>query len=197
MKNQKPSPVIPSVNFFNVPLQYVNLFAFFLFFAIGLTAGILLSLQYRNITFNLQVNDGLISLSTSQAPPSPTSTFPMEHHKGLQDFIEPSEVMHGMNDEELLWRASMTPKIQEFPFKRVPKVAFMFLTRGRLYLAPLWEKFFKGNEGLYTIYVHTNPSYNGSEPEDSIFHGRRIPSKVSFGFFYSFHLESITFKRSN
>lgn len=71
----------------------------------------------------------------------------------------------------------MTPKIKKYPFDRVPKIAFMFLTRGPVILAPLWEKFFKGHEGLYTIYVHSDPSYNGSEPRESVFHGRRIPSK--------------------
>ncbi|KAL3501752.1 hypothetical protein ACH5RR_036201 [Cinchona calisaya] len=209
MKNQKQSPIVPSVNFVKVPLQYVNLLAFLLFFAIGLTAGILLSLQLNNITFNFQVNNGhsLFSLSTFQPlsppqssssprpPPPPLAkktTFPplqpvprsTKHKKGLEDFLEPQEIiMHEMNDEELLWRASMSPKIQEFPFERVPKVAFMFLTKGKVTLAPLWEKFFEGNEGLYSIYVHSNPSYNGSlEPHESVFHGRRIPSQeVAWG----------------
>ncbi|KAA8532683.1 hypothetical protein F0562_032716 [Nyssa sinensis] len=85
--------------------------------------------------------------------------------------------MHDMEDEELLWRASMAPRIEEFPFKRVPKVAFMFLTRGPVLLAPLWEQLFKGQEGLYSIYIHSDPSFNESEPESSVFHGRRIPSK--------------------
>lgn len=82
-----------------------------------------------------------------------------------------------MDDEELLWRASMAPKIKEYPFNRTPKVAFMFLTRGPVFLAPFWEEFFKGHEKYYTIYVHSNPSYNGSDPESPVFHGRRIPSK--------------------
>lgn len=86
--------------------------------------------------------------------------------------------MHAMGEAELLWRASMVPKIDEFPFKRVPKVAFMFLTRGPVLLAPLWEKFFEGHEGLYSIYVHSDPSFNGSDPEKSVFYGRRIPSQV-------------------
>nr|GMD23508.1 glycosyltransferase BC10-like [Ipomoea batatas] len=85
--------------------------------------------------------------------------------------------MHGMSDEEVLWRASMVPKIREYPFERVPKVAFMFLTRGAVSLAPLWEMFFEGNEGFYSIYVHSDPSFNESAPEGSVFHGRRIPSR--------------------
>nr|ACU19786.1 unknown [Glycine max] len=101
----------------------------------------------------------------------------------MKEFIHPSNVVHDMSDEELLWRASMTPKIREYPFDRVAKVAFMFLVRGPVPLAIFWERFFKGHEGYYSIYVHSNPSYNGSDPESSVFHGRRIPSKVSSSFF--------------
>ena len=86
-----------------------------------------------------------------------------------------------MDDEELFWRASMVPRIREFrPFDYVPKIAFMFLTKGPIPLAPLWEKFFKGHEGRYTIYIHPHPSYNDSVPVSSVFYGRRIPSKVCF-----------------
>ncbi|OIV90910.1 hypothetical protein TanjilG_16870 [Lupinus angustifolius] len=98
-------------------------------------------------------------------------------HMVFKEFLKPPNVMHDMGEEELLWRASMNPKVPEYPFDRVPKVAFMFLTRGPIFLAPLWEKFFKGHEGYYSIYVHSDPSYNGSHPESPVFHGRRIPSK--------------------
>ncbi|CAN1777867.1 Glycosyltransferase BC10 [Linum perenne] len=89
-----------------------------------------------------------------------------------------------MEDNELLWRASMVPRVHDFPFKRVPKIAFMFLTVGPLPLAPLWELFFKDQHHLYSIYIHSLPSYmNGTTtssdfPLDSVFYGRRIPSKV-------------------
>ncbi|PKI43843.1 hypothetical protein CRG98_035677 [Punica granatum] len=82
-----------------------------------------------------------------------------------------------MDDEELFWRATLVPRIKRFPFERVPKVAFMFLAKGPLPLAPLWELFFRGHEGLYSIYVHSHPAYNEVVPEESVFHGRRIPSK--------------------
>ncbi|KAM7520260.1 hypothetical protein LguiB_019222 [Lonicera macranthoides] len=72
----------------------------------------------------------------------------------------------------------MAPRIVEFPYKHVPKVAFMFLTPGPLPLAPLWDKFFKGHEGLYSIYVHPHPSYDETlVPQNSVFFGRRIPSQ--------------------
>ena len=108
--------------------------------------------------------------------------FPVRHsgHIGLREYIEPlANAMHDMNDEELLWRASMVPRIRQYPFNRVPKVAFMFLTRGHLPLAPPWERFFEGHEGLYSIYVHALPSFNGTVSEESVFQGRRIPGKVS------------------
>ncbi|XAR67548.1 hypothetical protein NMG60_11002341 [Bertholletia excelsa] len=96
---------------------------------------------------------------------------------GLTEFLKPPEAMHDMNDDELLWRASMVPRIRDYPFNRTPKVAFMFLTRGYLPLAPLWEKFFEGHEGLYSIYVHALPSFHGTVSEESVFQSRRIPSK--------------------
>jgi hypothetical protein len=99
---------------------------------------------------------------------------------GLKEHLKVPDVKHDMDEKELLWRASMTPRIREYPFDRVPKVAFMFLTKGPVLMAPLWERFFQGHEGLYSIYVHSSPSYNESEPESPVFHGRRIPSKVSF-----------------
>jgi hypothetical protein len=84
-----------------------------------------------------------------------------------------------MTDEELLWRASFAPGIRRYPFQRVPKVAFMFLTRGPLPLAPLWERFFRGHEGRYSIYVHALPPYRANFTSGSVFYRRQIPSKVS------------------
>lgn len=98
---------------------------------------------------------------------------------GLREFLKPPEAMHDMDDEELMWRASMVPRVREVPFNRTPKVAFMFLTKGYLPLAPLWERFFKGNEGRFSIYIHALPTVNGNITEGSVFQGRRIPSKVA------------------
>ncbi|GLU18236.1 hypothetical protein SLE2022_345470 [Rubroshorea leprosula] len=96
---------------------------------------------------------------------------------GLKEFLRPPKVMHDMEDEELLWRASMVPRIKEYPFKRVPKVAFLFLTKGPMIFAPLWERFFRGHKGFYSIYLHSHPFFNGTVPKRSVFYGRRIPSK--------------------
>ncbi|KAK2652281.1 hypothetical protein Ddye_012137 [Dipteronia dyeriana] len=86
--------------------------------------------------------------------------------------------MHNMSDEELVLRASiLLPKIQDSSNNKqlVPKVAFMFLTKGQHPLAPLWEKFVEGHQGFYSIYVHPHPNYVETLPQTSVFYGRTIP----------------------
>ncbi|KAG8046204.1 hypothetical protein GUJ93_ZPchr0008g12032 [Zizania palustris] len=118
---------------------------------------------------------------TASLPP-PTET-PVVAMGSLMGFLAPSAVMHNMTDEELLWRASMQPKVSRTPYRRVPKVAFMFLVKGQLPLRPLWEKFFSGHKKeLYSIYVHCDPPYSAPLPTDSVFYKRMIPSqKTSWG----------------
>ncbi|KAF8108055.1 hypothetical protein N665_0115s0065 [Sinapis alba] len=100
----------------------------------------------------------------------------------VDGFVKPENVSHGMSDDALFWRASMVPVKEEYPYDRVPKVAFMFLTRGPLPMLPLWEKFFKGNEKYLSVYVHTPPGYDMNVSRDSPFYHRQIPSqKVSWG----------------
>lgn len=113
---------------------------------------------------------------------SPQSSFQpcYEEVGGLDRWIKPpSTLLHTMNDTELLWRASFAPKVKKYPFQRVPKVAFMFLTKGPLPLGPLWERFLKGHEGLYSIYIHSMPSFQANFPASSVFYRRQIPSKVA------------------
>ncbi|KAJ4831083.1 hypothetical protein Tsubulata_006071 [Turnera subulata] len=88
-------------------------------------------------------------------------------------------LMHNMTDDVLFRQALMVSSRVENSSNGyyVPKVAFLFLTKGLLPLSPLWEKFFRGHEGLYSIYVHPPPSYNESVPQDSVFYGRRITSQ--------------------
>lgn len=98
---------------------------------------------------------------------------------GIEGCISPPKnLMHNMNDLELFWRASFVPQIKSYPYKRVPKIAFMFLAKGPLPLAPLWERFFKGNEELFSIYMHPLPSYVADFPQTSVFYKRQIPSQV-------------------
>lgn len=146
-----------------VQLQLGSLVSHFLVFGLGLVIG---------ISFNFYIMRGFSStFQLSQLPVSP-SPVPPPPVVGLR----PESVGHEMSEEELLWRASMVSRNRKFP---VAKVAFMFLTRGPLPMGPLWERFFNGNEGLYSIYVHSDPSFHGTDHKNSVFWGRRIPSKVS------------------
>ncbi|KAF3961932.1 hypothetical protein CMV_013502 [Castanea mollissima] len=101
----------------------------------------------------------------------------------LKGYLRTKNVSHSMSDEELLWRASLMPKKEEYPYKRVPKVAFMYLTRGPLPMLPLWEKFFNGQDpDLFSIYVHAPPGFYLNVSMDSPFYHREIPSQsVSWG----------------
>ncbi|EYU30001.1 hypothetical protein ABFS82_05G035200 [Erythranthe guttata] len=183
MKSHGQSPISVAGKLINYsPHPLLNLLSYVFFFVFGLTFGIILCFHYKSFSFNLQVTNGQFSIFTSRSllnQPPPINTPPPPPSKKPTAPKTHDEVLHGMSERELMWRASMAPKIKEFPFERAPKVAFMFLTRGPVILAPLWERFFRGHRGLYSIYVHSDPSFNGSEPDrDSIFHGRRIPSKV-------------------
>ncbi|GER28879.1 Core-2/I-branching beta-1,6-N-acetylglucosaminyltransferase family protein [Striga asiatica] len=57
----------------------------------------------------------------------------------------------------------------------VPKIAYLFLTNTDLHFAPLWDLFFRGNEALYNIYVHADPS-SGVTPPGGVFSGCRFIS---------------------
>ncbi|GBG73535.1 hypothetical protein CBR_g16878 [Chara braunii] len=39
-------------------------------------------------------------------------------------------------------------------------IAFLFLTRGPMPFAPIWERFFQGHDRFYTIYVHAHPNFH-------------------------------------
>ena len=200
MKAQDPNSPSFFPKSFNLQRHLHNLLSHFLLFAFGLTLGVVHSnlkdfsfgsLQFAqfpfsplspppptNISKTLMPNVTSPTISVVATNTSASSSPP---RIGLKDYLKPPKAFHDMNNSELLWRASMTPRIPEYPFHLVPKVAFMFLTKGPVVLAPLWEKFFAGHQGLYSIYVHSSPSYNHSSyTETPVFRGRRIPSQVSF-----------------
>lgn len=203
-QNQNPS------KFFTKQIN-VQVLSYFLIFGGGLVLGIVLGSFYlKDSSFSLQIAEMSFSSSPSSSASSPSDNANISHmlvspndtvtmsnitevHIGaLEEFLKPPKVWHDMDDEELLWRASMAPRILQYPFKRVPKVAFMFLTRGPIHLAPLWEKFFQGHQGLYSIYIHSDMYYNeSSHPESPIFRGRRIPSQVVFLLTYEWYTHCI------
>ncbi|PWA54814.1 glycosyl transferase, family 14 [Artemisia annua] len=97
----------------------------------------------------------------------------------MESFRFPKNLSHRMTDEELFWRGSLVPEKKEYPFDRMPKIAFMFLTRGRLPFVPLWERFFKGQDvRKYSIYVHTDPMFELGVANTSVFYKRQIPSQA-------------------
>lgn len=177
------SKIFKSHRFF----QALVLYSFLIGFGFGL--GFILNVHIRNVSFNPQLFR-LSSPSSSNSSLCPPLQPQPEKRVSLkaatvddggekdQSLVEPENVMHNMTEEELLRRAS---KIQEKTLNMTKKVAFMFLTRGKLPLAKLWQRFFQGHEGLFSIYIHTSdPFYVDDEtPETSPFYRRRIPSKVS------------------
>nr|XP_043608312.1 glycosyltransferase BC10-like [Erigeron canadensis] len=185
MKNNNQT-IISLSKLMNARLQLSNLLSIIIFFGFGLCFGIILTFHLKNVSFNLQFTQFSISTTSTNtdpndvislpSPPPPAQTQKQRTKIGLDTYIHPTNVMHDMSDEELIWKASMVPKVKDYPYKRTPKVAFMFLTKGSVLLSPLWEMFFKGHDGLFNIYVHSS-SNNWTLPQHSVFHGRRIPSK--------------------
>ncbi|KAK4792648.1 hypothetical protein SAY86_023083 [Trapa natans] len=184
MKNKNNLPtIIPFKHLasMSLPFHLPVILSYFIFFVCGITVGVILSFNFKNVSLSLNIthlsHSSVSAADAGDRTPQPPLSITTPR-VGLSEFLKPPDMMHDMEDEELMWRASMmAPRIREYPFQRVPKVAFMFLTKGPVLLAPLWELFFKGHEGLYSIYVHSSPSWNGSDPEGSVFSGRRISSQ--------------------
>ncbi|KAI3771545.1 hypothetical protein L6452_02710 [Arctium lappa] len=104
-------------NFFNAPLNLVNLLPIILFFAFGLCFGIILNFNLKNIFFNLQFTQFFVSTTTTAitniiSPPQSTTSPTMK--MGLGGYLHPPKLMHDMTDEELFWRASMVPKVRDY-----------------------------------------------------------------------------------
>ncbi|XP_051134838.1 glycosyltransferase BC10-like [Andrographis paniculata] len=144
-------------------------------------------LQFILLLLGLGIAFSFLSLYLSRSLSIPGTVFQsmllqpcVQESTTLATWIKPpSNLLHEMNDTELFWRASHVPVIRHYPFERIPKIAFMFLTRGPLPMSPLWEKFFRGNEKLYSIYVHSSPSYYRPDfALSSVFYGRQVPNQV-------------------
>ncbi|GAV80279.1 Branch domain-containing protein [Cephalotus follicularis] len=150
------------------PLSRKAILTFMLFLVLGFCFSTISVNTYR--TF---IKKSVIAEAPSTYQPS------FEEASSIESWIRTqSGLRHAMNDTELFWRASFSPRIKHYPFKRVGKIAFMFLAKGPLPLAPLWQKFFDGHEGHYSIYIHSTPSYVSSFPPTSVFYNRQIPSQL-------------------
>ncbi|KAJ6295690.1 hypothetical protein OIU78_023672 [Salix suchowensis] len=99
----------------------------------------------------------------------------------------PSNLLHKMSGEELFWMASFAPRIKKYSLKRIPKIAFMFLTKGLLPLAPLWEKFLKGHEGPYrSIFIRCQHLKSNSIPLQFSIGDKSQVSAPCLGFIFGF-----------
>ncbi|KAF5743209.1 hypothetical protein HS088_TW09G01274 [Tripterygium wilfordii] len=167
LEEGKESLVPNKVNQSRLPFRLLQVFGLFLFLCFAFSIISIYTIRRFGI-------EGMVTTVKSSVEPF------YEESGSLQNWIRPpSNLLHTMNDDELLWRASLVPRRRDYPFKRVPKIAFMFLSKGPLPLAPLWERFFKGHEGKYSVYLHTLPSFQAKFPSWSVFHRRQIPSQVS------------------
>lgn len=141
----------------------------------GIVAGFTITHYLNNQTVFSPVGETLLSPQTLSEG---VGCSRKEDPARFEHWIKHQTPMHNMSDKELLWRASMEPLRRIYPFERVPKIAFMFLTKGPLPLIPLWERFFRGHEGFYSIYVHPTPSFKLNVNNTSPFYRREIPSQV-------------------
>ncbi|XP_031373704.1 glycosyltransferase BC10-like isoform X1 [Punica granatum] len=87
--------------------------------------------------------------------------------------ILPSAAASDELDDLSLFRRAATPagrppKCNRLGLKKPrPKIAFLFLTNSDLTFAPLWERFFKGHDHLYNIYIHADPAMKSSNTNSS------------------------------
>ncbi|XP_076889942.1 glycosyltransferase BC10-like [Bidens hawaiensis] len=168
------------------PFGLIKAVWFLIVFVTGVVIGLLSSSHVdRYLTsqpYNLNPNQALSNSNRNYASvleTSGTGYCVREDCLSMESFWFPKNRSHNMTDDELLWRASLVPENAHYPFDRMPKVAFMFLTRGPLPFLPLWERFFEGQDSIkYSIYVHTNPGFELDVVNSSVFFRRQIPSQA-------------------
>lgn len=76
--------------------------------------------------------------------------------KGISNWLPPAPARE-LTDDEVASRVVIkdilnTPRT----VSKSPKIAFLFLTPGPLPFERLWDKFFQGNEGRFSVYVHAS-----------------------------------------
>ncbi|KAF8405656.1 hypothetical protein HHK36_007732 [Tetracentron sinense] len=163
----------------DLSFRIVKVISFLVIFVAGVVLGLAASAHVtRYFTSKTEIFFPTnYSLPTREKDCSSIRTCKKEDCLSIKSIVNPGYLTHSMTDKELFWRASLVPKKEEYPYKRVPKVAFMFLTRGPLPLSPLWDRFFRGHEELFSIYVHALPGYKLNVSRTSAFYGRQIPSQ--------------------
>ncbi|TYJ20844.1 hypothetical protein E1A91_A08G024500v1 [Gossypium mustelinum] len=75
--------------------------------------------------------------------------------KVLTDWLPPPK--RELTDEEIISRVVVRDILDTPPVEsKNPKIAFMFLTPGSLPFEKLWNMFFRGNEGRFSVYIHAS-----------------------------------------
>ncbi|MBA0795302.1 hypothetical protein Gohar_006174 [Gossypium harknessii] len=75
--------------------------------------------------------------------------------KVLTDWLPPPK--RELTDEEIISRVVVRDILDTPPVEsKNPKIAFMFLTPGSLPFEKLWDMFFSGNEGRFSVYIHAS-----------------------------------------
>ncbi|KAJ0250859.1 Core-2/I-branching beta-1,6-N-acetylglucosaminyltransferase family protein [Hirschfeldia incana] len=75
--------------------------------------------------------------------------------KALADWLPPS--MREYSDDEIAARVVISEILSNPPvIRKDSKIAFMFLTPGALPFERLWDRFFQGHEGKFSVYIHAS-----------------------------------------
>lgn len=157
---------------------YNRLFQPLFLLMLGIPIGVVSTLCFQSFYFNFSSLPLFVQAPfISKPPPPPPPVLQKLDSNETTTSSSGVSFMHNMSDDELLLRAS---RVSIEGRNATYKIAFMFLTPGPLPLAPLWDRYFKGHQGLYSIYVHPHPEYNDTTPQDSAFYARNIPSQVSY-----------------
>ncbi|CAM8891944.1 unnamed protein product [Rhodiola kirilowii] len=76
--------------------------------------------------------------------------------EAIADWLPPAPERE-LTDEEIASRVVFRDILRVPPPKlKTPKIAFMFLSTGSLPFERLWDMFFRGHEGKFTVYVHAS-----------------------------------------
>ncbi|KAL8151897.1 hypothetical protein V2J09_021705 [Rumex salicifolius] len=152
------------------PYTALNHFTRFLFFFVGFSLGLIVGFNYDVSFITNNIPSSIFSplLQFSIPPPSLSPSSPPSSI-AFSSSAAPSLLVIRASKE------SETMNVKSNDYKE--KVAFMFMVKGPIPLGPLWEKFFEGHNGYYSIYVHALPSYETPFSNDSVFYGRNIPSQ--------------------
>ncbi|PQQ01177.1 uncharacterized protein Pyn_18678 [Prunus yedoensis var. nudiflora] len=135
-QQQQPPSSIPK-HFLNVQIHLHKIISNFLIFAFGLAIGVSISFYLKDFPFQLYATQTKYSRSSntpllfSSAPPplpppplptlniqknqTKTSAAPPPPPIGLKEYTKPPNIMHDMDDAELLWRASLVPRRRGLP----------------------------------------------------------------------------------